>query len=50
MGTKEKRISTPMPHKKERHVKRDKGVLRKIKVLHPWNVKREKAVLRKKIV
>jgi len=46
-ATKEKIISTPMPHKKWRHVNKDKGVLRKIKVSHPSHVKKEKGVLRK---
>jgi len=47
MDTKENRSSTTMPHKKGLHVNIDIGVLRKIKVLHPHHITKEKEVLRK---
>jgi hypothetical protein len=46
-GTKKKRRSKPMPHRKGGHLNNNKGLLRKIKGQHLFLVNQDKGVLRK---
>jgi len=45
MDTKEKKISTPMAHKKVWHVNKYNGVVRKIKLWHLCHVHKDEGVL-----